>query len=503
MHPRSPFAAATLLLSLLLPTAARASWDLAPLATDETGVLAVAIARDGRIAAGGGRGAWIGTSRSDLRRIGVSGATRDLAFAEDGALWIANETGLYRFAGHRAALHAPAPGDLARDVRRVATYGMGVAVVTAAGVYYADDGIRFARIEAPVGENGASAVAIGAGSGGGDSVWIASERGLFRAEPNGAMALRAEREALPTQLRPVLDVTSAEDGRVLALAPGWLLERTPDGAWISVRVALPPGATPVRVAASDAGVWIATDRGIVAATSASERFERASDPAGSAPTNALALAGDRVLAGTARGVLVGAIEDRVAAAGGAAEVEPAGGCDPDVRAVQRAALDFLRLAGDPAAAMRRGVRVRGLLPIVSLEGRKGRDDLERHAWDQSYISSGYRHLYDEDDARNREREVALRLTWDLGDAAYHPEQIDVSTEARRLIELRDDVLDELNQLYFDRRRALAAAATFAPDSPDAARERLRADELAAGLDAWTDGWFGRRASCAQTASAPR
>jgi hypothetical protein len=171
--------------------------------------------------------------------------------------------------------------------------------------------------------------------------------------------------------------------------------------------------------------------------------------------------------------------------------------------VQRAALDHLRLAGDPAAKMRRGVRVRGLLPIVTFEGRRGRDELARHAWDQSYISSGYRNLYDRDDARNREDELALRLTWDLGDAAFHPEEIDVSTEARRLIELRDDVLDELNQLYFDRQRALAAAASSESGSPDAARERLRADELGAGLDAWTDGWFGVRSQCSHTASAPR
>jgi hypothetical protein len=501
MHPRSAFASATLLLSLLVAPAARASWDLAPLATDEGGVRAVAIARDGRIAAGGGRGTWIGTSRSDLRRIDLSGETRDLAFAEDGALWIANETGLYRFAGQRVLLHAPAPGDLARDVRRVATHAMSVAAVTAAGVYAADDGIRFARIDVPVGESGASAVAIGPGAAG-DALWIASERGLFRAEPNGAVAARAEREALPVQLRPVLDVSATHDGRVLAIAPGWLAERTADGAWRAVRISLPPGATPVRVAASAAGVWIATDRGILAAASAAARFERASDPAGSAPTNALALADARVLAGTARGLLVGSVESHGAIADAAPIAASVGGCDPDVRAVQRAALDFLRLAGDPAAAMRRGVRVRGFFPIVTLEGRKGRDELERHAWDQSYISSGYRHLYDEDDARNREDEVALRLTWDLGDAAYHPEQIDVSTEARRLIELRDDVLDELNQLYFDRQRALAAAAAFEPGSPDAARERLRADELAAGLDAWTDGWFGRSASC-RTASAPR
>ena len=146
--------------------------------------------------------------------------------------------------------------------------------------------------------------------------------------------------------------------------------------------------------------------------------------------------------------------------------------------------------------MRRGVRLRGLFPIVSLEGAKSRDRDDRRAYDEAFISGGYHHLYDSDDARSSEREVAMRLSWDLGDAVYNPEQIDVSTEARRLVELRDDILDEVNQLYFDRQRALAARAAAPPDSADALRESLRAAELAAGLDAWTDGWFGTSAACA-------
>ncbi|MCG8591087.1 MAG: hypothetical protein MJE66_17480, partial [Proteobacteria bacterium] len=56
---------------------------------------------------------------------------------------------------------------------------------------------------------------------------------------------------------------------------------------------------------------------------------------------------------------------------------------------------------------------------------------------------------------------------------------------------RDDVLDEVNQLYFERQRALAERAARPPGDPEAARLELRARELAAGLDAWTGGWFGR------------
>ena len=77
----------------------------------------------------------------------------------------------------------------------------------------------------------------------------------------------------------------------------------------------------------------------------------------------------------------------------------------------------------------------------------------------------------------------------------------VSKEAREVIELRDDVLDEVTQLYFERRRALLTLASD-PSLPavEAARLRLRADELGSGLDAWTGGWWSRAASASASHS---
>jgi hypothetical protein len=86
------------------------------------------------------------------------------------------------------------------------------------------------------------------------------------------------------------------------------------------------------------------------------------------------------------------------------------------------------------------------------------------------------------------------LRWELGDTVYNPEEIDVSKEVRELIELRDEVLDEINQLYFERRRVLLERAQLPdPASAEAERLALRARELAAGLDAWTGGWWSRQA----------
>jgi hypothetical protein len=99
-------------------------------------------------------------------------------------------------------------------------------------------------------------------------------------------------------------------------------------------------------------------------------------------------------------------------------------------------------------------------------------------------------LNDRDRDRSHALELQFIVSWNLGDIAYHPESIDVSREAREIIELRDDVLDEISQLYFERRRLLAEAAALG-DSREAGSLRLRAAQMAAGIDGWTGGWFSR------------
>ncbi len=495
------------LLLALLPVAAGAParsdapaalrWRLVSPPVDESGATAVAASADGRWALGDGRGVWLRDTAGAWRQLDLRAAVRDLAFAAAGSLWIASSEGLYCFDGDRLSPRTAAPGDEDRDTLRVAATAHAVAVATAGGVYWSRDGGRFARVAASLGASPAAGLALEEGSGGVTRLWIASERGLLVAAlstDRDAVGVRASRVELPFDLRPTLDVTVSA-GRVLALGRTEVLERGDDGAFRVAPTDLPPGSTPTRVCTGAGAILIATDRGLVTAPAAQGPWQRAAPPAGSTPALDVAIAGEQALVAGSRGLLVGAARETGTGRASSFPETVVASCDPPILDAQRAALRYLHLAGDPAAAMRRGVRLRGLLPLVTLEGRKGHGGDTRNQYDEAFISGGYRKLNDLDRLDTHDRDVELRLTWDLGDTLYNPEQIDVSTEARRLIELRDDVLDELDQLYFDRRRALDAAAAAPLGSADAARERLRAEELAAGLDAWTDGWFGRSAVC--------
>jgi hypothetical protein len=168
---------------------------------------------------------------------------------------------------------------------------------------------------------------------------------------------------------------------------------------------------------------------------------------------------------------------------------PEGG--PGVHEVQRAALRHQSLEAGDTPALRRGLALRGWLPEVSLAASYERSRSSGGDYDENVVSGATRLLHDRDYDRDREVEVEITLRWDLGDIAYHPESIDLSREARALVALRDDVLDEVNQLYFDRLRALAQLSVLPPGAAERHALEARLAELTAGLDAWTGGWWSR------------
>ncbi len=162
--------------------------------------------------------------------------------------------------------------------------------------------------------------------------------------------------------------------------------------------------------------------------------------------------------------------------------------------MQRAALRYLDLGSDRLASFQRRVARRGFLPELQLHGNYGGGRAHDEDHDDTVFSSGGRYLLvDRTHESQRDFLLGATLQWDLGDTVYHPEEIDVSKEVRELIELRDEVLDEIDQLYFERRRVLLERSLLPdPNSPEAERLALRARELAAGLDAWTGGWWSQR-----------
>jgi hypothetical protein len=503
-------AVATLAAAPAAPAVQTERLEWRRLAAGAHGEAVTALAIDpqgGKLAVGDARGLrFVSQAGGDLRRLLHRGPVHDIAFlpagfAAQAALLAATEVGLYRVdADGRADLLAPAPGAGGRVAHRIAVSSVAVAVATEAGAFLSVDARHWRRPSPQLPLGPATGVALRERAGGLECFAIVEGRlWLVRLARTGKswVAEQVVRETLPLAQEgegPVDLVFGVGGAETVVVLPTAFATRDAIGEpWRVLRPTLPPGAHAQRLVAARGSLWLATDRGLLVASELAGPWQRAAAPAGSADVRALAsdagtvyaAAGDRVLVARSSSPPAGA-----ASAGVWRLRTPEG--DPPIEHVQRAVLAYLELRPERVRALRRGVAHRGWWPIVSLRLARARDEDRGTDHDEAFLYGELRRTVDRDSSTTRDFEASLTFSWDLGDIAYHPEQIDVSREAREVIKLRDDVLDEVTQLYFERRRVLAELAAR-PDAPPAEnlRLRLRAAELAAGIDAWTGGWFGR------------
>jgi hypothetical protein len=460
------------------------------------------------LAVGDEGGVWFARGASAATKVLRRGPVRDLAFSPGAGLYAATDRGLF---------HIEATGDVTRQslgtgtgaVRRILVNPEFILVATDSGAFFSRAGRRWTRLDAGLPGGAVDAFAVRPLPDGA-LLWLIVEGGVHRARlRSGAGRLVLEDVAgvsIPggRGRRDALDLSTSIPGAEVAVLTRRGVLLYSEGSWEISSPTFPPGATPVRFGYTAGRLWIATDRGLLEAASPSGPWHRAAPPVGNTAIAVLAGGEPLVYAAGARGLFVGHSRSEPAEPLDALpfrrtpEVQ-----EPSVRQVQVAAIRYLDLRPEKIRALQRGVRRRGWLPRFELRGSYGGWDSWQHDYDEAFTYDAPRLFRDREDERNRDFEVSTALVWDLGDLAYHPESIDVSKEAREIIELRDDVLDEVTQLYFERRRVLLQLASEPPvPAAEAARLRLRADEFGSGLDAWTGGWWSRAASI-PTSHSPR
>jgi hypothetical protein len=451
--------------------------------------------RSRRIAVGGERGVFAGPPDAILARVLRRGPIRDVAFLSGGAILAATESGLFRIDPDGSVLQPRVgAGEAANALTRIAVAGDLAAVASGSGVYVSRDGRNWWRLmRLPL----AAASWVAARQHGAASelwAWIAGQAWVVSvsAAAPPATAGPARRVRVPKLSRDAGAVDAAfdlPDAEALLLYPSALLVRGgADDAWRVLRPALPPGASARRIAFALGRYWLATDAGLLVSAGLEGPWQRVVSSGDRRAVSGVMAADDTLLVAESRGVL----RARVRTANAAALAPHPAPLDPDIRQVQRAALDYLSLEPARLRALQRGVARRGWLPILALRVGHDRGSARRRNHDQSVTSGVLHQLFDEQLDFDRDLSLDLTLSWDFGDLAYHPEEIDVLRESRAVIQLRDDVLDEVTQLYFERRRVLGQFAASEPGSAEAGSLALRADELSAGLDAWTGGWFSRQ-----------
>lgn len=203
--------------------------------------------------------------------------------------------------------------------------------------------------------------------------------------------------------------------------------------------------------------------------------------------------------------------------------------EPSVQEIQEVAMRFAEVHPDLIEGWRKGAKYRGLLPDFTLDF--GFDRRSRSLWgevdevreynrrefgsqtgdtvninttgdvsitsseysDKFYIYTQTTHRDRTDDIQERRKTIRFRFRWDLGDFLYNPDQVRISDESRDLVELRNDVLQEVTQFYFQRRQ-LQIDMLLSPSED--LRERLRLElqlqEVTANVDFLTGGYLTQR-----------
>ncbi len=479
-------------------------WERLALPLDGVGV-ALDVAPDRRLAVADMRGVWLGQAgRIQFARVVRERDIRDLAFTEDGTLWVGA-------GGELLASPAEAGGTLRRvplgtgvdRIARLSACRGRLLVTTEQGAFVGGVSQPFVALREGLPRAPVEVGALRCGPArddGRSEAWLASDGALWRVVLDESRVVEVRRFQ-PNELlgEPIVDLVPDAGGVELAVVTsrGVIVARgvaEPTGQWRLARGRGPAGAELSRLRFAANRFWIATPRGLLVADDLDAPWHRAEPPLGGDGASALAVADETLFVAAASGVWSRELGETARGTPRVSRAWLSEQRDPPIDRVRQAALRYLALGPDRIRRLRRGVDRRGWLPTLDL---RFTSDFERQRAvdrDEAFLSGDFRNLVDRDLERGRGLSASLTLSWELGDVLYHPEAIDLSREAREVIELRDDILDEIAQLYFERQRVLLElAARDQPADEDAWRLVIRAQELAAGIDAWTGGWFGPRA----------
>ena len=155
--------------------------------------------------------------------------------------------------------------------------------------------------------------------------------------------------------------------------------------------------------------------------------------------------------------------------------------EPTITQVREAAIRYAEVHPQKIASWRKQAKWRAILPDLSFSAGTNLTDF-RH-WDSGT---------NPDSLLRGERDIDWNasVSWELGDLIWNDDQTSIDSRSKLMVELRDDIIDEVTRLYFERRRLQTTRLADPPQDPRKNLEQdLRIQELTALLDGFTGGAF--------------
>ena len=156
--------------------------------------------------------------------------------------------------------------------------------------------------------------------------------------------------------------------------------------------------------------------------------------------------------------------------------------EPTYREIQEVAIKYAEVHPEKIIKWRQAAKVNALFPRLSFGIDKDYDG-NLH-WDTAGVDTWL--IGPDDESTGWD----ITCTWDLGDLIWNPSQTSIDVRSKLMVQLRDDILDEITRLYFERRRLQVELVQNPPKNiNEFLKKELRLQELTANIDAMTGGYL--------------
>jgi len=163
--------------------------------------------------------------------------------------------------------------------------------------------------------------------------------------------------------------------------------------------------------------------------------------------------------------------------------------EPTIEEIRQATIIYAEVHPSKIKKWRKAAARKALLPDLRFAFDKGRD------WQSSsyFYSTSSQKYTDDDITQGNDSGWSISATWELGELIWNNDQTSIDSRSRYAVQLRDDLLNEVTRLYFERRRLQVAMVISSPvDIRERIENKIRLQELTAGIDALTDSYLSKR-----------
>lgn len=151
--------------------------------------------------------------------------------------------------------------------------------------------------------------------------------------------------------------------------------------------------------------------------------------------------------------------------------------EPTIREIQEAALRYNDTHPDKIRQWRTALRFRALFPTLNLDYDKTVSVYQTANVDRAYTGP---------------RDWGVSFSWNVADLVWDTHQDDIDTRSRLNTQLRLDILDEINRVYFERLRLKKEIMSSSLSEEELFQKDLRLRELTAIIDGYTGGYFSKK-----------